>query len=130
MNRKTLFLSAAVMAVLLLAACSPQSVPPADTPLPPADAAQGADAAAADEQSAPSALDGQALYEANGCANCHGQNREGVLAPALLPERLTKDPGVYINTITNGRGRMPTFGKDLTAQEIEALVQWLMAPVE
>jgi len=144
MSRKILGLTAALTAVLLLAACLPKPSPPTETPLPVAVEEQAAagdtggsaeeastDAAAnSDNQPAPPAIDSQALFDANGCANCHGADRQGQLAPALLPETLTKDPSIYVNTITNGRNRMPAFGEELTPEEIEALVQWLMTPAE
>ena len=74
---------------------------------------------------APMSIDGALLFKENGCADCHGEDRSGVFAPALLPDTLTKSADVYINTITFGSGRMPVFGDDLTQEEITALVDWL-----
>lgn len=74
-------------------------------------------------------IDAAAIYSQN-CSSCHGANREGGGGPALLPERLTKDPSAYVATITNGSGPMPTFEGKLTTEEINALVEFLLSDVE
>jgi mono/diheme cytochrome c family protein len=74
-----------------------------------------------------STIDPQALWEENNCARCHGGNRQGgSSAPPLLPDTLDKEASVYIQTITDGKGRMPTFGAKMSSEEIGALVEWLM----
>jgi mono/diheme cytochrome c family protein len=79
-------------------------------------------------QSGPAAseVDAASLYATN-CAACHGADRSGKVGPALLPERLTKDRSVYVNTITNGLRGMPAWGGRLSADEINALVDYIMS---
>uniref|UniRef100_UPI003F7449D4 cytochrome D1 domain-containing protein n=1 Tax=Thermohahella caldifontis TaxID=3142973 RepID=UPI003F7449D4 len=62
------------------------------------------------------------------CAACHGANRLGGMGPALLPENLGRlRPKHAIRTITNGRPatQMPAFGKQLEAEQIRALVDFI-----
>jgi mono/diheme cytochrome c family protein len=62
------------------------------------------------------------------CAACHGQNREGLVGPALTPERLIETDEFYFETIKNGRPgtAMPSWGAaGLTDDDINALVQWI-----
>ncbi len=61
------------------------------------------------------------------CAACHGQNREGIVGPALTPERLTEPDAFYQDTIKNGRTgtAMPPWGGMLTDADIEAMVHFL-----
>ena len=61
------------------------------------------------------------------CLGCHGEDREGDNGPALLPDVLTKDPSVYVKTVTNGSGPMPAWGNRLSADEINALVEFIMS---
>ena len=71
------------------------------------------------------------LY-AQHCLGCHGNNRLGGMGPALLPESLErlkrKDA---IATLRDGRAatQMPAFGAVLSADEIEALADWIQSPV-
>ncbi len=67
------------------------------------------------------------------CANCHGADRLGVAGPALLPEnldRLRKAEAVQV--ITEGRPatQMPPFGKQLDAEAIDALADFIFTPPE
>lgn len=66
------------------------------------------------------------------CASCHGEERLGGTGPALIPESLgrTKKEGI-VQTITGGRmqTQMPAFGKDLSANEIAALADYIMTPL-
>ncbi|MEX1022462.1 MAG: cytochrome c [Dehalococcoidia bacterium] len=61
------------------------------------------------------------------CAGCHGQNREGLVGPALTPERLTESDDFYFETIKNGRPGtpMPPWGGTLSDQEIETMVEFI-----
>ena len=61
------------------------------------------------------------------CSGCHGEDRGGGRGPALLPDVLIKDPASYVNTITNGSGPMPIWGNQLSADEINALVEYIMS---
>ncbi len=64
------------------------------------------------------------------CSGCHGENREGDNGPALLLDVLTKDPSAYANTVTNGSGPMPAWGNRLSADEINALVEFILSEIE
>ena len=66
------------------------------------------------------------FFTAN-CAACHGQNREGLVGPALTPETLTQPDEFYQETIKNGRAgtAMPPWGGMLTDADIEAMVHFL-----
>jgi len=145
MNRKLFSLVAALMFILALAACaqptkSPPS-PPTATPVPVEDTdhdvdgddqqdADTDDAGGDDSETMVTPIDAQGVYDASGCADCHGENREGSFAPALQPDKLTNNAQFYIDTITNGRRQMPSWADKLTAAEIEALVNWLMTTAE
>lgn len=68
------------------------------------------------------------FFQAN-CAACHGQNREGVVGPALTPAVLTQADDFYRDTILNGRPgtAMPAWSqvKGLSEADADALVQFL-----
>jgi DNA-binding beta-propeller fold protein YncE len=66
------------------------------------------------------------------CAACHGENRLGLMGPALLPEnlgRLKKTDAA--DTIKNGRAQtqMPAFKDKLNDDEINELVTLVFTPV-
>ncbi len=82
-----------------------------------------------DEEEQAPAIDAAAIF-ATRCARCHNADRSGNNGPALLPERLTKDPSVYEATITNGSGPMPAFGNRLSAEEISAMVEFILTEPE
>lgn len=106
--------------IVFLAACgSPET--PTSAPEVPEEAAV--------EVSEPAEIDPAAIFSSN-CARCHGADRSGKNGPALLPDRLTKDPSAYEATITNGSGPMPTFGNRLSADEISALVEFILSAPE
>jgi len=71
-------------------------------------------------------IDAAAIFSTR-CSSCHGPEREGGGGPPLLPANLTKDPSAYVETITNGSGRMPTWGGRLSTDEINALVEFIMS---
>lgn len=65
------------------------------------------------------------------CAACHGADRKGVIGPALLPERLTKDNAFYEDTIAKGRPGtpMPSWSaQGMTPEQIKAMVEFLKKP--
>lgn len=70
-------------------------------------------------------IDAAAIFSAS-CSSCHGAEREGGGGPPLLPANLTEDAPVYFETITNGSGSMPAWGNRLSADEINALVEFIM----
>ncbi len=67
------------------------------------------------------------FFAAN-CAVCHGQNREGLVGPALTPESLTEADEFYFETIRDGRPgtAMPSWAAaGLTDSDINALVTFI-----
>ena len=87
----------------------------ADGPAPDADGAA--------DGSSGSASVGEDVYQES-CAACHGGSGEGGTGPSLVgvDERLTRDEQITI--VRDGRGRMPAWGDELTAEEIEAVVDF------
>jgi len=66
------------------------------------------------------------------CASCHGTDRLGGMGPALLPENLERlKRADALKVVANGREatQMPAFAGKLNAQEIEALVAHVYAPL-
>jgi mono/diheme cytochrome c family protein len=113
MKRKWLLILITGIMIFALAACAKADAPPAPTEQSQSAADQSADTDQEDSVDADIAtevpdegaaqIDAAAIY-AQRCASCHGANREGRNGPALLPNRLTKDPAVYKTTITDGSG--------------------------
>jgi mono/diheme cytochrome c family protein len=67
-------------------------------------------------------------FFAQNCASCHGQERQGIVGPALTRDRLTQPDDFYIDTISNGRAGtvMPAWSDaGLTDEEITSIVTWL-----
>jgi mono/diheme cytochrome c family protein len=71
---------------------------------------------------------GAEIYEAR-CATCHGIGLEGGLGPAMgAGSELVDKPDTYlVNTINNGRGRMPGFRATLDAAQVDRVVGYLRA---
>ncbi|TMV17513.1 cytochrome c [Paenibacillus thermoaerophilus] len=61
------------------------------------------------------------------CINCHGNNLEGRSAPALKTIGATKSAEEIAGIIQKGQNGMPSFGKMLKPEEIQALADWLAA---
>lgn len=82
--------------------------------------------------SAPNARDAATIYRSD-CASCHGNNGHATLkgklkgAPnfneARWQEKVSDDH--IFNTISNGRDRMPAFGKKLSEAEIQSLIAYV-----
>ena len=73
------------------------------------------------------AIDAAAIYAAN-CVACHGSNRQGGIGPALTAAAIAargRTDQYLLETITNGRGGMPSWRDRLTQAQIEALVSFL-----
>jgi mono/diheme cytochrome c family protein/DNA-binding beta-propeller fold protein YncE len=91
--------------------------------------AMGADLARA--EGADTAARAAALYKEH-CVACHGEQRLGGMGPALLPQSLERlKPAEAKQVITHGRAatQMPAFKDQLGAEDIQALAQWIYAPV-
>lgn len=61
------------------------------------------------------------------CARCHGPALDGGTGPALGPGSLAADKSdeSLITSVTNGRGRMPSFSNQLTPDQIAAVVEYM-----
>jgi cytochrome c6 len=78
---------------------------------------------------------GEKLYNANKCASCHGPDgAANVAAGKALKARDFHSPEVKAEkdsdlaaVITNGKGKMPAFGKQLKPAEIADLVAYSRA---
>lgn len=82
--------------------------------------------------SATEAVDANALYQKH-CSTCHNTDRLGAMGPALLPENLKRlRKKAAISVISNGRAatQMPPFNAQLTAAEIDALVDLIYTPLK
>lgn len=74
------------------------------------------------------AVVGDNLFKANGCATCHGINREGVEAyPSLLGVEERRSEAEIRTIIQEGRGRMPAH-PGLSEEEVDALTAFLTEP--
>jgi mono/diheme cytochrome c family protein len=130
---KTRFLLCAliILAALVLAACNtPQPLPVAPTPIPtlipatmppPETTAGGAVApAVALPVTAPDAVAGQAVYDAQ-CAGCHGADGTGAVENArdFTDVDYMRDavPASFFQTVTDGQGSMPPFKDELSDEE-------------
>jgi mono/diheme cytochrome c family protein len=74
-------------------------------------------------------LAGEALYAAN-CAACHGADLEGVIGPALAGNESHidhHDGAELVLVIAAGQNEMPAFAETLTAEEIQAVVEYIQA---
>jgi mono/diheme cytochrome c family protein len=84
-------------------------------------------AAAGGYQGSDGQIDGSAVF-ADNCARCHGADAKGgSVAPPLADGKVVEDfPNVddQIAVVTNGRGGMPPFGGQLSADEIKAVVDY------
>lgn len=63
------------------------------------------------------------------CARCHGADLSGGVGPALGAESGAADRSdeFLVDTVTHGRGRMPSFSQTLTDGQIERVVAYLRA---
>lgn len=66
------------------------------------------------------------------CASCHGENRLGLMGPALLPQNLKRlKKNAAIKVINEGRAatQMPSFKDKLNKTEIQSLVDYIYTPL-
>jgi len=74
----------------------------------------------------------QALYKQH-CASCHGEDRLGLMGPALLPENLKRlRQNKALTVVKEGRvaTQMPSFSAQLNDQQIQSLVDLIYTPLE
>lgn len=69
---------------------------------------------------------GEEIY-AELCARCHGTDLSGGVGPALGPgTNSAAESDEFLEfTITNGRGRMPSFSSSLDEQQVDRLVGYI-----
>jgi mono/diheme cytochrome c family protein len=71
-------------------------------------------------------VDGAAVF-ADRCASCHGSDGSGRNGPQLSDGRVVErfpDVADQIEIVTDGSGAMPSFDGRLSAEEIEAVVEY------
>jgi mono/diheme cytochrome c family protein len=71
-------------------------------------------------------VDGAAVFSQN-CAGCHGGDAGGGSGPPLNDGLVVANfPDIQdqIDVVTDGRGPMPSFGDRLSAEEIQAVVEY------
>jgi mono/diheme cytochrome c family protein len=85
-----------------------------------------------------SVAEGQKIYSQN-CAECHGDNLEGLSAEAsgleMAPPNLKKrikshSDGDFFWKIQHGRGDMPSFSDDLSEEQIWELINYIRSEAE
>ena len=67
---------------------------------------------------------GQEFYNQK-CANCHGQNLEGIVGPALTTTGSMYTEAELLDIIVNGIEKTTMPGGLLQGEEAEAVAQWL-----
>jgi len=80
-------------------------------------------AASACTASPPADATGEEIY-LQLCSSCHGDDLLGGIGPALGPgsNAAAQDDEFLELTITRGRGRMPSFGSNLSPEQFDRLV--------
>jgi mono/diheme cytochrome c family protein len=64
------------------------------------------------------------------CASCHGDEGEGVYAPAIAGSAsATKypDPAEQVRIVLDGKGQMRSFAGELTREQVEAVIAYVRA---
>lgn len=61
------------------------------------------------------------------CANCHGDSLQGAVGPSLGPgSDSASQPDQFLRvTISQGRGRMPSFQSSLSDEQVERLIGYI-----
>ncbi|MDP9494367.1 MAG: cytochrome c [Actinomycetota bacterium] len=61
------------------------------------------------------------------CANCHGDSLQGAVGPSLGPgSGVVSQPDEFLRvTISQGRGRMPSFQSSLSDEQVERLIGYI-----
>lgn len=74
----------------------------------------------------PDETDGEALFAAAGCGSCHALAAAGA-AGTVGPDLDASPPSreLVVDRVTNGRGGMPAFADKLTAEQIEAVADFV-----
>ncbi len=71
---------------------------------------------------------GEEIFQAT-CAGCHGPNLQGRTGPPLGEGSPSSDleRDYFVETVTNGRGRMPSFDDVLSDDQIERVVDYILS---
>lgn len=78
----------------------------------------------------PDEKDGMAVFAAAGCGGCHtlaAAGASGAVGPNLDDARPSKE--LVVDRVTNGRGGMPAFSDQLTADQIDAVAAFVSSSV-
>lgn len=80
------------------------------------------------ERLTPLELQGAVLFQNKTCRNCHAlEGVGGRRGPDLTYVGTRMNPEAMIRQVVQGGGNMPSFGKELTSDEVDALVAFLVA---
>jgi mono/diheme cytochrome c family protein len=79
----------------------------------------------------PPRASGEEIYQ-QVCANCHGNDLNGGVGPAVGAgsNSAAQDDDFLVLTITRGRGPMPSFDSTLSDEQISLVVEYLRAGQE
>ncbi len=61
------------------------------------------------------------------CYRCHGEIGQGGSAPALVTNGKTMPRDLFVQTVLNGREKMPGFESVLSEKDIDEIIKWLEA---
>ncbi|MGL6280106.1 MAG: c-type cytochrome [Gaiella sp.] len=74
----------------------------------------------------PGETDGKSIFAAAGCGGCHtlaDANAAGAVGPNLDEAKPSQE--LVVELVTNGRGGMPAFGDTLSAEQIDAVAEYV-----
>ncbi len=77
------------------------------------------------------AADGEAIFAQAGCGGCHAleaANASGNVGPSLDESKPSKE--LVVDRVTNGQGAMPAFKDSYSAEQIEAVADYVVASTE
>jgi mono/diheme cytochrome c family protein len=97
---------------------------------PPTETGDGGESTGEDggETGGGETADGEAIFAEAGCGGCHALEAAGSagnVGPNLDESKPTKD--LAVDRITNGRGAMPAFEDSYSAEQIEAVADYVVA---
>ena len=118
--------SLGILATALVAAAVPLGSALAQQPAVPQSAAPQPAPAATDKVDAARISKGRDLFANWGCASCHSlvdADAHGDVGPHLDGADLTE--AFITNRVTNGQGAMPSFGGQMTQQEVADIAYYI-----
>jgi mono/diheme cytochrome c family protein len=74
----------------------------------------------------PGETDGKAIFASQGCGSCHAladANATGAVGPSLDESQPSQE--LVVERVTNGLGGMPAFADKLTAEQIDAVAEYV-----